>query len=128
MLALDAILSTANNVSHAPDQKLAALIDNKALISRIQKWSHHSLAGTLAIEKRLAAQPAITVPSITFDGADDGVRPPAMAAQQARYFTGPRVHHLVPSVGHNLPQEVPQLFADAVLELVVSWRNDPQTN
>jgi hypothetical protein len=48
MLALDAILSTANNVSHAPNQKLEALIDNKALISRIQKWSHHGLAGTLA--------------------------------------------------------------------------------
>ena len=48
MLALDAILSTANNVSHAPDQKLGALIDNKALISRIEKWSHHGLAGTLA--------------------------------------------------------------------------------
>ena len=48
MLALDAILSTANNISHAPDQKLGALIDNKALISRIQKWSHHGHAGTLA--------------------------------------------------------------------------------
>jgi hypothetical protein len=48
MLALDAILSTANNVSHAPDLKLGALIDNKALISRIQKWSHHGCAGTLA--------------------------------------------------------------------------------
>ena len=47
-LALDAILSTANNVSYAPDRKLGALIDNKALISRIQKWSHHGHAGTLA--------------------------------------------------------------------------------
>ena len=35
MLTLDAILSTANNGSHEPDQKLGALIDNKALISRI---------------------------------------------------------------------------------------------
>ena len=32
-LELDAILSTANNLSHAPDQKLGALIDNKTLIS-----------------------------------------------------------------------------------------------
>ena len=36
------------NVSHAPDQKLGALIDNKALISRIQKWSHHRCTSTLA--------------------------------------------------------------------------------
>ena len=71
----------------------------------------------LAIEQRLAAQPVITVPSITFDGIDDGVRPPAAAAQHARFFTGPRSHRLVPGVGHNMPQEVPQVFADAVLEL-----------
>jgi hypothetical protein len=48
MLALDALLSTANNVSNTSDQKLGALIDNNALISRIQKWSHHGRAGTLA--------------------------------------------------------------------------------
>jgi hypothetical protein len=48
ILALDAILSTANNVSHAPYKKLGALIDNKALISIIQKWNHHGRAGTLA--------------------------------------------------------------------------------
>lgn len=71
-----------------------------------------------AIEQRLAAQPAITVPSITFDGADDGVRSPAAASQHAHLFTGPRSHRIVPSAGHNLPQEKPQLFADAVLELV----------
>ena len=58
MLALDAILSTANNVSHAPDRKLGALIDNKALISRIQKWSHNGRAGTLApdYDQRQVAQ------------------------------------------------------------------------
>ena len=70
------------------------------------------------IERRLAAQPPITVPSITFDGADDGVRPAAPAARHARHFTSTRSHRVVPGVGHNLPQEVPQVFADAVLELV----------
>ena len=53
MLALDAILSTATNVSHVTDSKLGALIDNKALISRIQKWSHHGLSGTLAPDYNL---------------------------------------------------------------------------
>ncbi len=71
------------------------------------------------IERRLAAQPAITVPTITFDGADDGVRPPAPAAAHAHRFTGPRSHRVVPGVGHNMPQEVPRVFADAVLELVL---------
>ncbi len=71
-----------------------------------------------AIEARLAAQPAITVPAITFDGADDGVRPPAEASAHAHRFTGPRSHRVVPGAGHNMPQEVPRVFADAVLELI----------
>ena len=70
------------------------------------------------IENRLAAQPPITVPTITFDGADDGVRSPADASAHAARFTGPRSHRVVPGVGHNMPQEVPRVFADAVLELV----------
>ncbi|RIX75853.1 alpha/beta fold hydrolase [Acidovorax cavernicola] len=70
------------------------------------------------IERRLAAQPAISVPAITFDGIDDGVRPPADASAHAHRFSGPRSHRLVPGAGHNLPQEAPRTFADAVLELV----------
>jgi pimeloyl-ACP methyl ester carboxylesterase len=46
------------------------------------------------------------------------VRPPAAAEQHARLFTGPRSHRIVPGAGHNLPQEKPQVFADAVLELL----------
>ena len=72
-----------------------------------------------AIEQRLAAQPVIGVPVITFDGLDDGVRPPADAAQHGARFSGPRQHRWVPGVGHNMPQEVPQVFADAVMELVL---------
>ena len=70
------------------------------------------------IERRLAAQPPISVPAITFDGADDGVRPPAPASAHGHRFTGERSHRLVPGVGHNMPQEVPAVFAAAVLELV----------
>ena len=68
-------------------------------------------------------QPAITVPTITFDGIDDGVRGPADASAHAAKFTGPRSHRLVPGVGHNMPQEAPRLFADAVLELVSPLRS-----
>jgi pimeloyl-ACP methyl ester carboxylesterase len=70
------------------------------------------------IERRLAAQPVITIPTITFDGADDGVRPPAPATQHGHLFSGPRSHRLVPGVGHNMPQEVPEVLANAVLELI----------
>ena len=68
-------------------------------------------------ERRLAAQPVITVPAITFDGADDGVRAPAPEGAHARFFSQ-RSHRVVYWVGHNMPQEAPQVFADAVLELV----------
>ncbi|MCO5121682.1 MAG: alpha/beta hydrolase [Burkholderiaceae bacterium] len=74
--------------------------------------------GYAEIEGRLAAQPAIAVPAITFDGADDGVRPPAVAAAHAHRFAAPRSHHVLPGVGHDVPQEAPRVFADAVLELV----------
>jgi pimeloyl-ACP methyl ester carboxylesterase len=70
------------------------------------------------IERRLAAQPAITVPTITLDGADDGVRPPDNPSVHAGHFSGPRCHRIVPGVGHNLPQEAPEEFAAAVLALV----------
>lgn len=76
------------------------------------------------IEARLAAQPAITVPTLTFDGADDGVRPPAPAAAHGHRFTGPRTHTVVPGVGHNMPQEVPSIFADAVLSLIDPLRQN----
>jgi pimeloyl-ACP methyl ester carboxylesterase len=74
------------------------------------------------IERRLAQQPPISVPAITFDGADDGVRAPAPQAAHARFFTGGRSHRIVPGVGHNMPQEAPAVFAQAVLELVAANR------
>jgi pimeloyl-ACP methyl ester carboxylesterase len=74
-----------------------------------------------SIQDRLAAQPVITVPTITFDGTDDGVRPPAPAAAHAHRFSA-REHRIVTGVGHNMPQEAPRVFADAVLELVRTAR------
>jgi len=70
------------------------------------------------IEKQLSEQPVISVPSITFDGTDDGVRGPSDPAAHGHHFSGPRSHRVVPGVGHNMPQEVPEVFASAVLELV----------
>lgn len=74
--------------------------------------------GYANIEAKLAQQPVITVPSITLDGADDGVRPPADASVHAARFSALRGHRILDGVGHNLPQEAPQEFAMAVLELV----------
>jgi pimeloyl-ACP methyl ester carboxylesterase len=65
-----------------------------------------------ATQARLAGLPAITVPTITVDGEDDRVVPPGGAQSQ---FTQLRDHRRIPTVGHNLPQEAPAEFADAVL-------------
>ena len=105
-------------------ERSAAAFDNPDFVEVVIQSYRHRFAladgdpAYLDIEKRLAAQPVITVPSITFDGADDGVRPVAPTSQHAHFFAGPRSHRVVPGVGHNMPQEVPQVFADAVMELV----------
>jgi pimeloyl-ACP methyl ester carboxylesterase len=76
-----------------------------------------ALAHPERVEKKLAAQPAITVPAVTLDGLADGNFPATDGSTSARHFTGPRVHHQVPNAGHNLPQEAPDAFASAVLEV-----------
>jgi pimeloyl-ACP methyl ester carboxylesterase len=68
------------------------------------------------LEARLARAPEIGVPTVTLEGDANGApRPPAEA--YAHKFTGKYAHHLVTGgVGHNLPQESPGAFVDAVLE------------
>ncbi|SEO61052.1 Pimeloyl-ACP methyl ester carboxylesterase [Methylobacterium sp. UNC300MFChir4.1] len=72
----------------------------------------------VAIEGRLAAQPAIAVPSIVLLGADDGVGPPPATDTDARRFTGPYRREIVAGVGHNFPQEAPDAFAAAIRALL----------
>jgi pimeloyl-ACP methyl ester carboxylesterase len=70
------------------------------------------------IERKLAAQPKIAVPTIALQGEADGVHPLASSEKHAAFFTGPYRRRVLPRIGHNPPQEAPQAFADAVLELM----------
>jgi pimeloyl-ACP methyl ester carboxylesterase len=70
------------------------------------------------IENRLAALPVIAVPAVTLDGDADGVVPATDGSAQAGKFTGRRIHRVIPGAGHNLPQEEPEAFAAAVMELI----------
>ena len=72
----------------------------------------------LELQRRLAALPPISVPAITLDGDADGVFPATDGQPSAAKFTGPRTHRRIPRAGHNLPQEAPEAFADAVMELI----------
>jgi pimeloyl-ACP methyl ester carboxylesterase len=69
------------------------------------------------LEQQLANAPAISVPTITLEGDANGAPHPEPSSYAAK-FTGPYSHRTIAGgVGHNLPQEAPEAFADAVIEV-----------
>jgi pimeloyl-ACP methyl ester carboxylesterase len=69
------------------------------------------------LEKRLAKFPVITVPTITLEGDANGAPHPDASAY-AKKFSGEYSHRLIKGgIGHNLPQEAPRAFAQAVVEV-----------
>jgi pimeloyl-ACP methyl ester carboxylesterase len=69
------------------------------------------------LEKRLATSPVITVPTITLEGDANGAPHPDPGAY-AQKFTGKYEHrNITGGIGHNLPQEAPQAFAQAVVDV-----------
>jgi len=70
-------------------------------------------------EKTLATFPAITVPSITLEGDANGA-PHGNPDNYAAKFKGKHVHYnLKGGIGHNLPQEAPKAFADAIIQAAI---------
>jgi len=70
------------------------------------------------LDARLVDHPKIAVPSVTLDGAQDTLKPGG-TADQAGMFTHRHEHRRI-EAGHNLPQEAPAAFTDAVLT-VGNW-------
>jgi len=69
------------------------------------------------VEKRLAVGPVVTVPTITLEGDANGA-PHGEPSSYAKKFSGKYEHRTIKGgVGHNLPQEVPQAFAKAVIDV-----------
>jgi pimeloyl-ACP methyl ester carboxylesterase len=69
------------------------------------------------LERRLAAAPAIAVPTITLEGDANGAPHPEPAAY-AQKFSGRYAHRTLDGgIGHNLPQEAPQAFAQAIVDV-----------
>jgi pimeloyl-ACP methyl ester carboxylesterase len=94
--------------------------DHVAVVIHNYRWRQGLAQGEAkydALEQRLAAAPAITVPTITLEGDANGA-PHLEASAYARKFTGKYAHRVVGGgVGHNLPQEAPQAFAQAILDV-----------
>ncbi len=94
--------------------------DHVAIVIHDYRWRLGLAEGELKyddLEKRLAAAPVIAVPTITLEGDANGAPHPEPAAY-ARKFTGKYEHRTIKGgIGHNLPQEAPQAFAEAILDI-----------
>jgi pimeloyl-ACP methyl ester carboxylesterase len=69
------------------------------------------------LDRRLAESPVITVPTITLEGDANGAPHPEASAY-AKKFSGKYAHRVIKGgVGHNLPQEAPQAFVEAIVDV-----------
>jgi pimeloyl-ACP methyl ester carboxylesterase len=69
------------------------------------------------LEKRLAAAPIISVPTITLESDANGAPHPEPSSY-VKKFSGPYAHrHIEGGIGHNLPQEAPKAFVDAIIDV-----------
>jgi len=93
--------------------------DHVAIVVHNYRWRLGLAEGEARyapVEQRLAAMPDITVPAVTLQGDADGAPHPEPAAYASK-FRGRYVHRPVEGgIGHNLPQEAPRAFSDAVRE------------
>ena len=98
----------------------AAAFDNPDFVDVVIHSYRHRLglapgsAQYAEVEERLATLPPIAAPTVALDGEADGVVPPDEGRASAAWFNGKRLYLRVRGAGHNLPQEAPSIFADAV--------------
>ena len=103
------------------DRSAAALAnpDHVAIVIHNYRWRLGLAEGEAKyddLEKRLAAAPVITVPTITMEGDANGA-PHLEPGAYAKKFTGKYEHRTITGgIGHNLPQEAPQAFAQAIVD------------
>jgi pimeloyl-ACP methyl ester carboxylesterase len=117
------IASPQWNFDDATFERSAASLNNSDHVSIVihnYRWRLALAEGEPqydALEKRLAAAPLITVPTITLEGDSNGAPHPDPTAY-AKKFSGRYSHRtLSGGIGHNLPQEAPQAFAEAIVEV-----------
>ena len=109
--------------SDAEFDQSAASFDNAAHVSIVihnYRWRIGLAEGEARyddLERQLAMSPVITVPTITLEGDANGAPHPEPAAYRER-FTGKYEHRTIAGgIGHNLPHEAPQAFAQAVIDV-----------
>src|SRR5262245_463300 len=117
------IASPKWNFDDATFERSAASFDNPdhvAIVIHNYRWRLGLAEGEARyadLEKRLAEFPLITVPTITLESDANGAPHPAPQTY-AQKFSGKYEHrHITGGVGHNLPQEAPQAFAEAIIDV-----------
>jgi pimeloyl-ACP methyl ester carboxylesterase len=94
--------------------------DHVAIVIQNYRWRLGLAEGESKyddLEKRLAEGPVITVPTITLEGDANGAPHPDPSSY-AKKFSGKYAHRLITGgIGHNLPQEAPHAFAEAVIDV-----------
>jgi pimeloyl-ACP methyl ester carboxylesterase len=94
--------------------------DHVAIVVHNYRWRLELADGEAQyaeLEQRLAQGPVIGVPTITLEGDANGAPHPDPASYAGK-FTGTNSHRTIQGgIGHNLPQEAPEAFANAVLEV-----------
>jgi pimeloyl-ACP methyl ester carboxylesterase len=111
------------NFDDATFNRSAASFDNPdhvAIVIHNYRWRLGLAEGEAKyneLEKKLAEGPMITVPSITLEGDANGAPHPDSSVY-AKKFSGKYSHRLLTGgIGHNLPQEAPEAFANAIIEV-----------
>jgi pimeloyl-ACP methyl ester carboxylesterase len=117
------IASPKWNFDDATFDRSAAAFDNPdhvAIVIHNYRWRLSLAAGEPKyddLERRLAESPVIAVPTITLEGDANGAPHPEPAAY-AKKFAGKYEHRTIGGgIGHNLPQEAPQAFAQAIVDV-----------
>ena len=117
------IASPKWNFDDATFERSAASLDNPDHVDIVihnYRWRLGVAEGEAKyadLDKRLAEGPVITVPTITLEGDANGAPHPDPSAY-ARKFSGKYSHRTITGgIGHNLPQEAPQAFAQAVVDV-----------
>ena len=111
------------NFDDATFDRSAAAFDNPdhvAIVIHNYRWRQGLAKGEARyddLEKRLAGAPVITVPAITLEGDANGAPHPDPSSY-AKKFSGKYEHRtIIGGIGHNLPQEAPEAFAQAVIDV-----------
>jgi pimeloyl-ACP methyl ester carboxylesterase len=92
--------------------------DHVAIVIHDYRWRISVAPGEAkydALEEKLAAAPVITVPTITISSDFDG--PNIEGAAYAKKFSGKYSHRIFKGIGHDVPQEAPQAFAKAIVDV-----------